>query len=144
MAENKTYWAYLKFVPCYNNSGTFEILGLCASMLHSEQKCLPRVACLWSKLPMFQRVGMSTTIFDSYDMKTFKFGHDFFNGFKMPRLWTKRFSISFHKMAEKLAILKPLKISWQGIHIIRIKYAMLVGVAPLIPVQSVSTFRRHW
>ena len=26
--------------------------------LHSGQKCLPRVACLWSKMPMFQRAGM--------------------------------------------------------------------------------------
>ena len=26
--------------------------------VHSGQKCLPRVACLWSKKPMFQRAGM--------------------------------------------------------------------------------------
>ena len=26
--------------------------------LHSDQKCLPRVACLWSKRPMFQGAGM--------------------------------------------------------------------------------------
>ena len=28
------------------------------NMVHSGQKCLPRVAFLWSKMPMFQRVGM--------------------------------------------------------------------------------------
>ena len=27
-------------------------------LIHSGSKCLPRVACLWSKMPMFQRVGM--------------------------------------------------------------------------------------
>ena len=26
--------------------------------IHSGQKCLLRVACLWSKMPMFQRAGM--------------------------------------------------------------------------------------
>ena len=26
--------------------------------LHSDQKCLPRVACLWSKMPIFKRAGM--------------------------------------------------------------------------------------
>ena len=26
--------------------------------VHLGQKCLPRVACLWSKMPMFQRAGM--------------------------------------------------------------------------------------
>ena len=26
--------------------------------IHSGRKCLPRVACLWSKMPMFQRAGM--------------------------------------------------------------------------------------
>ena len=26
--------------------------------IHSGQKCLPRVASLWSKMPMFQRVAM--------------------------------------------------------------------------------------
>ena len=26
--------------------------------IHSGQKCLPRVACLWSKMPMLQRAGM--------------------------------------------------------------------------------------
>ena len=26
--------------------------------IHSGQKCLPRVAFLWSKMPMFQKVGM--------------------------------------------------------------------------------------
>ena len=26
--------------------------------VHSGRKCLPRVACLWSKMPMFQRAGM--------------------------------------------------------------------------------------
>ena len=26
--------------------------------LHLGPKCLPRVVCLWSKMPMFQRVGM--------------------------------------------------------------------------------------
>ena len=25
---------------------------------HSGQKCLPRVACLWGKIPMFQGAGM--------------------------------------------------------------------------------------
>ena len=28
------------------------------SILHSGQKCLPRVACLWSKMPLFQGAGM--------------------------------------------------------------------------------------
>ena len=26
--------------------------------VHSGPKCLPRMACLWSKMPMFQRAGM--------------------------------------------------------------------------------------
>ena len=26
--------------------------------IHSGRKCLPRVACLWSKMPMFQRAGI--------------------------------------------------------------------------------------
>ena len=41
--------------------------------LHSGQKCLPWVACLSSKMPMFQREGATPTsisVFDSYDMKT--------------------------------------------------------------------------
>ena len=32
--------------------------GARASDVHSGPKCLPRVACLWSKMPMFQRVRM--------------------------------------------------------------------------------------
>ena len=68
--------------------------------IHSGQKCLPRVACLWSKMPMLQRVGMREgggplpqafqygSIFDSYDMKTLllEFGNDIFTGLKMPTL----------------------------------------------------------
>ena len=64
--------------------------------------CLRTLACLLSKMPIFQWVGMkeggneggreatptSISVFDSYDMKTlwFKFDHDIFSGFKMPRL----------------------------------------------------------
>ena len=28
------------------------------SSVHSGRKCLPRVVCLWSKMPMFQRAGI--------------------------------------------------------------------------------------
>ena len=41
-----------------------KILGNCLVLqskeedIHSGQKCLHRVACLWSKTPMFQRAGM--------------------------------------------------------------------------------------
>ena len=38
-----TYTAYLEKTPL---------------LIHSGQKCLPRVACLWSKMLMFQMAGM--------------------------------------------------------------------------------------
>ena len=61
----------------------------CISLLSS--------ACLWSKVPMFQRVGMeevwgatptSISIFEPCDIKTlwFESGHIIFTGFKMPTL----------------------------------------------------------
>jgi hypothetical protein len=54
------------FLRCYtlsNWANNFIQVGppntlRCGYHLHSGQKCLPRVACLWSKMPMFQRAGM--------------------------------------------------------------------------------------
>ena len=61
--------------------------------VHSLSKCLAWVACLWSKMLMFQRewgresYSISFSIFASYDMKClwFKFGYNIFTGFKMAR-----------------------------------------------------------
>ena len=36
----------------------FDVHMSIISYLHSPQECLVWVACLWSKMPMFQRVGM--------------------------------------------------------------------------------------
>ena len=63
--------------------------------IHSGHKCFVWVACLWSKMPMFQRArikegGRGATpkgilIFDSNDMKIlwFKFGHEIFTGLEV-------------------------------------------------------------
>ena len=49
------------------------------AVIHWGSKCLPWVACLWSKMSMFQRVGneggrvatsTSISIFNSYDVKS--------------------------------------------------------------------------
>ena len=48
-----------------------------SELVHSGSECLPRVACLWGKMPMFQRVGMKegglplppAFQFDSYDIE---------------------------------------------------------------------------
>ena len=51
---------------CRRLSFTCSVLCCCCAFLyyvledrlHSGQKCLPRMACLWSKMPMFQGEGM--------------------------------------------------------------------------------------
>ena len=69
----------------------------------------------WSNVEGREATPTSISIIDSYDMETlwFKFGHDIFTGFKLPRLLTWRSSTA-EKQASQLyglSILKPLNLS---------------------------------
>ena len=70
----KHWWQYQMpplilylLLPCSisQNAGKTAVLSVLPTtgylnlVKHSGQKCLPRVACLWSKVPMFQGAGMN-------------------------------------------------------------------------------------
>ena len=71
------------------------VCGVFVLLIHSCSKCLPRMACLWIKMPMFGNEGARVTtptsisMFDSNDMKSlwFKFSLDIFTGFKKLKIF---------------------------------------------------------
>ena len=101
------------------------------AQIHSGQKCLPWVACLWSKIPMFQRAGMNegglppyeelatcTDIFSGLKITSPFLGCLFFNGFMK---WNWRpLSLKSCNFEGSKDIMTKFKS--QALHIIKIKY----------------------
>ena len=59
--KNKSDSSKIEFIRSFfgENIGWKKLFRFCLTFsVHSGRKCLPRVACLWSKMPMFQRAGM--------------------------------------------------------------------------------------
>jgi hypothetical protein len=82
--SKKSYWCpdnKGNFIECLleSDDGTKAVVMCGHEVIHSGSKSLPRVAYLWSKMSMLQRLVTPTSIsiFDSYNMKSllFKFGH---------------------------------------------------------------------
>ena len=72
---------------------------LCESKVHSPSKCLARVACLWSKMPMFQRAGMKE------------------GRLPLPPAFQYLILITWSTCDSNLVIISSLDSKWQGLKV---------------------------
>ena len=143
----KHWWQYQMpplilylLLPCSisQNAGKTAVLSVLPTtgylnlVKHSGQKCLPRVACLWCKMPIFQRAGMREggeplplafqylilMIWRPYDLNLVmisplasKCQHFKLRGLQFHFMKWLKTSIS-----TLVGILKPLKISWPNLN----------------------------
>ena len=84
--------------------------------IHSGSKCLPRVACLWSKMPMFQRAGIEKgglPLLQAFQYLIFMIWRACDLNLVIPTLRTCHFEVRKDIMT---------KFKSQALHVIRIRY----------------------